>query len=304
MKKLITILLSICQIPVFAQNWDINFDDTINANLITISPDSVWQIGHPNKVFFDSALSNPNAIATKLDTLYPSNTNTFFEMKFANPSEFEGYFGVFNIYFWNKYDLDSLHAGRWISVSIDNGLTFHSSTSDAGEMYHSLNSINPYQLDTLYNGELGLTGKSDFVNEQFTFIICDFLTIDTFIVRFNMASDSTLNTTHEGWLIDNMQLEFSVCSGVKENLPSSFTFNYLPNPDHNFINLSIDNPKESNLQIKVTDILGKTIIERQLHGKQGKFTHPLSIQDITEGLYIISVSDGNDSRSKKVLIEK
>ena len=137
MKKLIlilaflgTALIVFPQVPVNDFPGDtvgiwtvITFEEPSPYIHINPSAQNIWQIGAPQKIFFNSAYSVPNTIVTDTINFYPVN----------NQSSFDLYVGAFNMggmWGWNypldifidfrhKYDTDTLIDGGYITVSWD-----------------------------------------------------------------------------------------------------------------------------------------------------------------------------------------
>jgi hypothetical protein len=74
----ILILLLLCQSSFGQMIWEINFEDWYYGEdriyIDTISnQDNIWQVGQPNKIIFNTAYSEPNAIITDTSNHYPTN---------------------------------------------------------------------------------------------------------------------------------------------------------------------------------------------------------------------------------------
>ena len=79
-------------------------------------------------------------------------------------------------------------------------------------------------------------------------------------------------------------------------------FTVLPNPAHNFIELSTQDNIEASLAVSLMDIAGRKIANRQVDFKGGKHTFELP-QNIAPGLYLISVTGEDFIFTEKVIIE-
>ena len=124
---------------------------------ITIeNPDSsIWEIGQPNKSFFNSMYSGEKAIVTDSIGFYPDNCNDYFYIKIPWVEHFWGE-GILS--FFHKFDTDTLMDGGIIEISYDNGESWKNVLDDN---YHiSTNFIGIY-TDTINGGEYGFSGKSD-----------------------------------------------------------------------------------------------------------------------------------------------
>jgi len=91
---------------------------------VDTSNQNIWQIGTPNKAFFDSAYSAKNAIITDTVNYYPIDNISYFDLLI-------GAFNFNDLYPWNiyvgikhKYDTDTLKDGGFITISYDNRTTW------------------------------------------------------------------------------------------------------------------------------------------------------------------------------------
>jgi len=97
-----------------------------NSNLIRIDtsqPGNIWQIGRPSKALFDSAHLSPFAIVTDTINPYPAGNLSSFEFTIHNDGW--GLFGSIPfVYFFHRWDTDSLEDGGFIEYSYDGGGTW------------------------------------------------------------------------------------------------------------------------------------------------------------------------------------
>ncbi len=292
-------------------SWDtITFETPCQYLFIDTSNQNIWQIGEPNKIFFDTAFSVPKAIIT--DTLNPYNIN--------NNSFFEMYIGSFNVFMYpsifleikHKFDTDTLKDGGYITVSYDNGQTWVNIIYDTlgvvcytpyTPFYEELKENLYSDADTLFNGEYGFSGNSgSWITTKFGWTICLTKSMnvigDTMIIRFNFISDS-IQTNKEGWMIDNIRLySISPIGGISytKNLP----FKIFPNPMNE--NTIIEfNEFHRKIEFKIFNIQGLLIAQRNYKNCQ---SFNLERNDLTPGIYFLSIkADNNLIGIKKLIIE-
>ena len=77
--------------------------------------------------------------------------------------------------------------------------------------------------------------------------------------------------------------------------PTYFTIG--PNPVNDYLTVYFLNPTNNALEVKITDISGKTLISE--HTWQEKLT--LNTSSLNNGVYLVVVSDGKDSMVKKFI---
>jgi len=221
--------------------WDtLTFEKSYEFLDLSTNPQSIWQIGKPQKVFFDTSYSAINAIVTDTTINYPVNNYSYFDIKIGE-FNYDYYYGWYvGMQFKHKFHTDTLLDGGFITVSYDYGLTWTNIINDSSVYYDfhpgedSWSSISLYTTnDTLFNGEYGFSGKSD--GWQTTFFSWFYIPVkgynnfpDTTIIRFNFISDDT-DSNMEGWMIDDIQL-CSVDLGSKINVNNKSHFNIYPVP--------------------------------------------------------------------------
>ena len=316
MKNLILLLtITLSTLQSFAQwsefVWDtISFEEPYEYIVIDISNQNIWQIGEPNKTFFDSAYSKNNAIVTDTTNCYPVNNYSYFDLKLGN-FNFPDYFGFdVCVEIKHKFNTDTLKDGGFITVSYDNGITWLNIIKDTTIMYQ-ITPTYPYEgsenlyseNDTLYNGELGFSGNSNgWITTLFSWYMLpckdnmDFEG-DTMIVRFNFISDS-IGNNKEGWMIDNIKLySFDLGGGLNNLKPLNFRISPNPMTETTFIDLA--NYKE--LELSIIDIQGKTIRKKMYMNNQ---LIRINKYDLNPGIYFIKIiTDDNLINVKKLIIK-
>jgi hypothetical protein len=115
MKKIYILLLLISIEPKLTLGQTfykfINFDDGQNMAYIKIdnmNPSNIWQIGKPQKSFFNKAFSLPNVMVTDTITSYPiNNLSTFY---IYIPVDSESYvFGQQITFYYKIFSDNSVH---------------------------------------------------------------------------------------------------------------------------------------------------------------------------------------------------
>ncbi len=313
MKKIILISILLISIHSFAQVvdviWDtITFEEPYTYLEIDTASQNLWQIGEPNKVFFSSAYSIPNAIVTDTINFYPINNNSSFDIKI----------GAFNYYWYfpfsicleikHKVDTDTLKDGGYISVSYDEGLTWINIIQDTSDFwdatpFNDFNCTNLYtDNDTLYNGEFGFSGLSNYwITTTFGWAVFPVKNVlefpgDTMIVRFNFVSDTSENSK-EGWMIDNIKL-YSIDLGGSINEQSFLNFQIKPNPLNECARVEIGYYRE--VQLSIYTVEGKLVKKRKYYNNQDI---TIKRDNLKTGIYFIVLrTDENLFGIRKLII--
>jgi hypothetical protein len=75
--------------------------------------------------------------------------------------------------------------------------------------------------------------------------------------------------------------------------------NLFPNPTENELNISIESPVSANLDLMVYDMTGRTVITEQIVAVKGMNMMSINVQNLENGLYILSVGGIKQSFVKK-----
>ena len=123
---------------------------------------------------------------------------------------------------------------------------------------------------------------------------------DTLIFRFRLSSDYSVNGW--GWAIDNLEIQKMYATG-SDDLMAETNVGVYPNPfENSFYVDCTENTESQNVEIRVTDLYGKTIFHET---NIDTFFSPKTSVDLsgaTSGIYLVSISDetGNVSTNKIV----
>lgn len=265
---------------------------------ITILPlsQNTWQIGKPQKSFFNSAYTTPFAIVTDTVNLYPLSNFSSFELTVIDP-----YQASCLVDFRHKYDSEPDHDGGYITVSWDNGISWHNIVTDMSgpyycfpatpgcSMYGNINLSN----STLFNGEQGFSGHSAgweyTCMEWYTPIVSRKTERSGMRLRFNFISDTTPQNM-EGWLIDNIRVfSIDMGMGIREFLAGISHSWFYPNPVKNTATFTM-NRTYSNVHYELTDSRGSVVRKVNL-GDCDDFT--FNRGDLPPGIYFMRLFMGS-----------
>ena len=94
--------------------------------------------------------------------------------------------------------------------------------------------------------------------------------------------------------------------GIKEQNKASFAVgqNY-PNPFNGTTNFGVNLTKASNVSVSVTDMFGKQVVNTVNYGQQnmGHHTYAIDCSKLSSGIYFYSVTCGNETITRKMIIE-
>lgn len=300
MKNLIFTLTALfCFNSIHAQwyNETINFENPSSMVWIDDTQENnIWQIGTPQKEYFNQSFSIPYAILTDTLQSYEENIHSSFIVSVKGRSWFRG--SPAKLSFKHKFDTDTLTDGGYIDVSYNSGETWlriiHDTTMfncnwTPGFGFYPQNFYS--DNDTLFNGEPGFSGKSDsWENASFEWYYCigvkdDFP--DSLMIRFNFISDD-IASDKEGWMIDDIKLQSFECSSVSENenLISSTIY---PNPINSNSVLEIGGLNGKTYGIEIYDLNGRKIYSRL----ENTTSFPLHDISFEPGIYFYQITTEN-----------
>lgn len=91
--------------------------------------------------------------------------------------------------------------------------------------------------------------------------------------------------------------------GSEESMGKDKVFLY-PNPVQNLLHVSIESMESSQVNLSVTDVLSKQIVERSYSLSKGKNQYDLDLTDLKEGQYTLTVMRGSDVLVKRITVKK
>lgn len=199
-----------------------HFDDP-SATLVVepIQPQSIWQIGPPDKSVFLSAWSTPNVLVTDTVLPYPPNSASFAEFNIAleEPglgldfrsrvhTEGPGSYGRLETYDPTSQQWEPVTSG-WLFTEYDNlhVVAYTGSTDDEGRFFGTDTGWVPVHLEAYCVGvfrpdEERVGGGASYITR----------------LRFAFYSGDT-EGGYDGWMIDDLMATAIGCSGGLEETP-------------------------------------------------------------------------------------
>lgn len=256
------------------------FDDFKLIELITFETESerfvqgspttnCWEIGEPSGDLFDEAYSVSNAVVTKLDSSYPSNNHSWFDiMVFADDDCFES----LNVSFYQKMNTMNGQDGGYFTVSRDMGKTWCNIINDTIDTWRTpvddIYACLYNATDTLFNGEPGFSGTNDewelVMFEWFQILVIkEEIHADTMLIRFNFISNS-VDKQMEGWMIDDIKIISVDYGGSVADNQSSYNLSLFPNPINDKATLQSKDGKII-VRIECFNLQGQVMVSEQVH---------------------------------------
>lgn len=264
---------------------------------------NIWQLGKPNKVFFDSAYSGTYAVITDTINPYPASNHSYFDIQIVSNTSSPN--GNRIVGFKHQFETDSLKDGGFIEASYDNGKTWINAINQHPDyrpiMFRTENFYS--NKDTLLNGKIGFSGKSKgwiYSRIQWIWVMPRKKIPDTIILRFNFISDS-IQTNKAGWMIDDLMIsrvdQGSSVNSILEHVPY---FEITPNPMNDKSRIQIIGNSGINYTVSVLNILGQTVKNIEIINEEAL----LSNENLKQGIYFVQLK--NESQiiaTKKIVVE-
>ncbi len=267
--------------------------DTTNTTL--------WDIGTTVKSFFAQGGAT-RALMTDTFNTYPVNANDWFTLTLTNGNNTI-------ITFDHKYETTAGHDGGMVEFSKDGGQTWENVKGECNIdnmlFAQGIHTTNFYDTtDTLNSGDMAFSSTSNGWQTsriQFFWGIPikttgtgghDCVAMNTIMLRFRFVSDDTLENK-DGWIIDNIKVEYDKYVGVTD--VEKAVFKVYPNPATNVVHFPAI-PNESRYSIEITDMLGKCVLKTAYHEN-------LDLRKQPRGLYFYKITDGETLFTGKLQLQ-
>lgn len=299
MKKLIFLIPLLFHLTGLAQethNSDFEGSRDIAFQFEEDSLNNLWQIGTPQKTYFNQANSLPNALVTDTVNTYPNDTTASFIIKF-NSWQSTG-FPLLQLGWLQKTDMEEGVDGGVIEASYDGGNTWLNVFNDT--IYRPV-IVGTYNWDTLYNGQAGITGKSDW---NWTAICWGSYRgtqpwpTANIIVKFTFVADA-VDTKQEGWMMDNFLLEGGII-GSTPNLSNLKSISVYPTPTKQSIFIDVSDMLPTETKVTIYNTSGVEMFS-QLTAMPNFNEMELNLDELPTGIYNLLVNNNEITYHQKII---
>ncbi|MCW3103197.1 MAG: hypothetical protein JWO09_1637 [Bacteroidetes bacterium] len=161
------------------------------------------------------------------------------------------------------------------------------------------------------NGQVGFIVNSTSTNNSYTWDFGDGntgtgpATSNTYMTSGTYYVCLTTNNAFDACTATFCDSVVVVITGIGENQQSSFNLSSAPNPVSNTALISYYLSTDANIQLTVSDVLGKTISVIESGNKaRGKHSAPLDAGNLESGIYLLQISVNGRMETKKIVIAK
>ncbi|NOX46239.1 MAG: T9SS type A sorting domain-containing protein [Chlorobi bacterium] len=295
---LIVLLLS--PLMGIAQTYSQYFDgaDTSALNSIFVVIDTaasnVWQIGPPQKIIFDTAATQPNAILTDTVDNYPVNNNSSFS--FGIDPQLFGW-GILALQWNQKLDLESGHDGGYVEFTTDGGDTWESAFNNP--YVYNFYGFDLENQDTLMNGDVAFSGVDSTWKDIWLCLDLSWLSYgDSLIFRYTLKSDSIENN-REGWMMDNFIAHLTIIHTIIEPVQKEYLIVY-PNPTNGRIDINARKIDGFHIieKMELFDVAGSLVQEFGV--SPTKFS--IDIGDHPNGVYFLKIKTNLQTETFRIVL--
>ncbi|TYZ12566.1 T9SS type A sorting domain-containing protein [Hymenobacter lutimineralis] len=119
-------------------------------------------------------------------------------------------------------------------------------------------------------------------------------------LRFRLFADAGAHGW--GWAIDNLRIQDAV-TGVAQELKDAGGFDVFPNPTTGRFTLQARLTKATpGLQVVVRNVLGQEVLRKALPTTPGLVKETLDLSQLANGLYLVSLGDGSEALTKRLMV--
>ncbi len=305
MKPLSILCLILCCscFGVYAQDGFEYFDgDSDQYPRIIIQIDTTkkntWQIGKPQKSYFNTAATQPNAIITDTVGFYPPNDTSQFIARFISGYGRSG--RIRAIQWKQKIDFDAGTDGGIVEFSTDSGVTWQNAFNNPYVYkFYGFDSAN---FDTLNGGEYAFSGTDTTWRDVWLcFPSSATMLGKPVLLRFTILSDS-IHHDKEGWMIDNFQDHATVIHTVVNQEKFASYFKIYPNPTQDILYLEAEKMPDFHMieQMQLCDAVGQTLEEWT--NIPTKFF--IDVRKYKAGMYYLSITTNLQSKNYRFIIQR
>lgn len=254
---------------------------------------NIWQVGTPQKSFFNASYQNETPIITDTINPYPNSVNQYFQITIPL---FDHFWGEVNLSFYHKFDTDTLLDGGIIEISYDSGISWTNIKYDTLLILY--NYINIPQ-DTIIGGEYGYSGRSNGwqyteLYWQWLILVKERYPIVNPIIRFRFVSDN-IQTNKEGWMIDHIVFRgYEATGNVKDKTKNNIKI--FPNPTVDNINIFSTTSFLHDAIFILYDMNSKELISTTVSENQN-----IQISHLKSGIYFYKLIYDNEIQTGKII---
>ncbi|MEM7656955.1 MAG: T9SS type A sorting domain-containing protein [Bacteroidota bacterium] len=111
-----------------------------------------------------------------------------------------------------------------------------------------------------------------------------------------------INNNENNLYLDNINVDVLYTVGVEDQLTSGIV-SVFPNPARQQVQLQAEARQAANWQVSLRDMAGKLVLQTNLDVAAGNSLHQLDVSELSRGVYLVEISDGESRQMQKLLLE-
>ncbi len=254
-----------------------------------------WELGTPTQ--FPGAYQGVGCWMTGLDSNYRSRDESgLFSPVFVIDTG-----TAYEISFMHRFETEKYHDGGVVEVTLDGGLSW--------QVLGFANEQNWYNTEYVTALDIIKPGWTDTADWDTARYVFQFDTLaDRAVFRFRFESDWSIQD--KGWAIDNFCMKtttqkptFVIGNKEYNPVPDSYIGELSPNPTNTITHLPLFNAQAKNVSVKVVNVLGQAMMERDYQLERGSSTLVFETYDYTPGIYFINLMIDGERITRKLIVE-
>ena len=125
---------------------------------------------------------------------------------------------------------------------------------------------------------------------------------NTQTVLFSDSFKVDITNSLNGWL-PNQEVSIEATT-LSTNSYSLSNVSIYPNPSNGIINVRFETTSNDNVKIELFDLQGRRVYRSNHSNNQSLFDEPIAIGKLANGIYVLNVSQGNKSTTKRIIFSK
>lgn len=255
----------------------------------------------PNSTWMLRNVSASNTNWQQTNTAFASGTNSAFVSETAAPSSTVDLYSP-------TYDFSAMPYNtitfKWAGAERDQSTT----SGDVFSLFFSTNcgaTWVPRFSKTIKSNVAGVNGlvNGNFVpsSNQFTqevITLGSLTSNNNVLMRFRLVTETG---SSNNFYLDDINL--TTVTSLNEQNSHTLNLSVFPNPSNDIISINFDLIEEKNIEITMSDVLGKTIktiSEKNL--SSGNHNLNMAVNDLSKGVYFVKVNANNIITTQKVIV--
>jgi hypothetical protein len=104
-------------------------------------------------------------------------------------------------------------------------------------------------------------------------------------------------------IFDQYKIDFGSCSALNSTQDELQSLLLYPNPSDGTVTISVPLTSGNSVSVSLTNMLGVILFEKDFQTSSMQFTQQMNWQQFKTGVYVVTILNGKNSYTKKLIIE-